>query len=203
MEEQAPNSNQREMPALSVNEEHNSALQKGNHITVESGANVNIPQSIAGQERIVRILYDPVHFKVVKPKKPSEVEQRILRFKAFEPPYNLDEISVTRLEYSSPDFCKLFGRERQKPEGRRNYYGLAVLFAHEIRGINAEVEHTPDYTSENYNPAHSDIHLGFILEKDKPVTAQQQLMMDRLAQVARVYKDEDITADVWNSGELI
>ena len=205
---QAQRFSETEVPALSHTDGKPVSLDTDNNgegVMTESDQEKDIPFDIDDSERIVRTLYDPIHFRILKAKKPSDVQQHILKFKAYEPPVNLDEVSVTRLEYSSADFCKVFGRSKESPDPakRRKYYGLGVILVREIKAAKAKIKYTANYTDENYNPAHSDIYFGIVREKDKPVSGELQLMMDQLTDITRVYKDNDISADVWNSGDLM
>ncbi|WP_143100696.1 hypothetical protein [Spirosoma endophyticum] len=166
-------------------------INKDNY--TESG--ILIPNIVADSERIVRTVYAPIHLK----KKVNE-----LRYQAFSSPVDMDEISVTRLEYSNADFCKQSGKENEKPDKRRTYFGLAVLLASEVREVSRSLDMQGDviYSPIDSNIAHADIKLGFTPIKDQQLTGEQILLMETLADQARLFPDNDMDSNAWTSGEL-
>ena len=155
-----------------------------------------IPDTIDDTERIVRTVYEPVHL---------HKKTRELKFKAFESPVGMDEMSVTRLEYSSVDFCKQFGKANEIPDKRRNYYGLAVLLVSQIRAIVVEEKNYRGdvvYSPIDENESHADIKLGWSIEMGKEYTGEQQYMMDTLVEKAKMYPDNNKEAEVWDGPEL-
>ena len=65
----------------------------------------NIPQLIANDEKIVRSIFSPINLN----------KNQTLKFNAFRPPANSDEISVNRLNYTTPSFCKALSKKMANP----------------------------------------------------------------------------------------
>ena len=148
-----------------------------------------IPIYIENSERIVRILYFPKH--VYK-------NEKSVKWGAFRSPAGKDEVSVIRLDYCSPEFCKNQGKEHQNPEQKRSYFGLAVLIAKEIREVEAEVIYTP----EGNHIYHADIKVGFIYELGKEPPAKIKYKVETMAQTARIYKDPNPDSNIWEGLHL-
>lgn len=83
----------------------------------------DIPKTIYNLEKIARVLFFPGMMTKNKEN---------IRSNAFRTLPNIDEVSVIRLDYYIPDFCKKQDKKIQKPERDRSYFGLAVLNALEI-----------------------------------------------------------------------
>lgn len=151
----------------------------------------SIPATFENTERMVRVLYFPKYVKK---------DEKSIRSNAFRTPAGIDEVSVIRLEYSSPDFCKSHGKNNEKPKEERTYFGLSVLKVDEIRSCGADIKFTPDLS---YNPAHSDITIGYTPIKDVQLPAEFQFKVDELARKARLYKDPDVSQSTWIGNELL
>ena len=149
-----------------------------------------IPKTFDVNERIVRVLYFP---KLVTK------DGKSIRALAFKSPKEIDEVSVIRLEYSSADFCKVHGKKHEVPSYDRAYFGLAVIKVDEIKSCNADIAYTPDLP---YNPAHSDIKIGFVCERGQELPAEYTRIVNHLAKKARLYKDPDISTNIWNGEDL-
>lgn len=146
----------------------------------------SINPDISNTERILRILLHPKH-----------VNSKGIRPSAFRTPPGKDEISVTRLDYSTPDFCKKYGK-RKLENNRSKFLGFAILKASEIRDFLAEVIYSPKLD----NLAHGDIKIGFIPEKGEELPSEYQFIVKKLATTARRYDDIDVSQKKW-TGEFL
>ncbi|HLG35774.1 MAG TPA: hypothetical protein VI757_12905 [Bacteroidia bacterium] len=139
---------------------------------------MSIPSAIANPERLVRIIYKE---KI----KPND----------FRPKPNTDEVSILRLEYTIPDFCKKHGKENEKPEDKRIYHGLAVIRAEEVRKVGADVVSAPLQNLE----MHGNIKIGCIAIPHEQLPQPYNFMTQRMAQAARFYKDPSPEKEKWES----
>jgi hypothetical protein len=149
-----------------------------------------IPNTFDSSERIVRVLYFP---KLVTK------DGKSIRALAFKSPKELDEVSVIRLEYSNPNFCKTHGKKHQVPSDDRAYFGLAVIKVDEIKASNADIVYSPDLPD---NPAHSDIKIGFVCEKGKELPAEYSYIVGQLTKKARMFQDPDVSTETWDGAVL-
>jgi hypothetical protein len=111
-----------------------------------------IPTTIAVEETTVRIILCPSMLTK---------GEKSIRTNAYKTPSGKDEVSIIRLDYSSEDFCKKHGKNIQKIENNRRYFGFGVLKCEEILSANAEVVGSP----KTKIPAHGDIKIGYIPKK--------------------------------------
>jgi hypothetical protein len=150
---------------------------------------VSIPSKIEDRERIVRVLYFPKNVK----------NDKALRANAFRTPPDKDEVSIIRVDYCSAKFCKEHGKKYEDPDQKRKYFGLAVLTVKEIRGVDADVVHSP----LPGNPAHGDIKIGFCPPKGEQLPAEYQYKVDEMVRMSRVHEDKDPDNDEWTGEELV
>ena len=149
-----------------------------------------IPETISGDERIVRVLQYPSH--ITK-------KDETIKMQAFRTPAGKDEVSVIRQSYSGTVFCKKWGQKIEVPEEGRKYFGLACLLAKEIREQEAEVIYTP----KGNHFYHSDIKIGYIPIKGEPLPSKFSLKVDTLAKTARLYKDPNPPSNDWQGEEVL
>ena len=159
----------------------------------ESGIDSDIPKEISDNERIVRSIFSPIYLNKSKKLRPS----------AFKSPAEKDEVSVNRLEFTNADFCKRISKEIENPEVKKNYFGLAVLHAKEIRDVDAEVVYSPILEPKSkINRFHSDIKIGIVRRKGEQLPAEFQLKVSKLSSLARLYEDTHPNDENWKGPEL-
>jgi hypothetical protein len=156
---------------------------------------VNIPSMVANQEKVVRVVYSPVYTK-----RDQETNEIVLKYQTFRSPPDKDEVSVTRLDYSSPDICKRQGKAYEDKQNKRTYYGLAVLLVKEIRDLEADVIATP---IPGVNEAHADITIGHIPVRGEQLPLDFKYKVETMAEIARLYEDKNPDVDGWDSDELV
>ncbi len=139
---------------------------------------------IDDDERIVRVLFYPKHFK----------KEQICSY-AFRSPSAIDEVSVIRIDFCNENFCKSKGLSMQ--EEINHYYGLGVLSAKQIRSIDANVVYTPVH-----HEYHADIVVGHVFEKGVPAPPAIKFKIDELARMANVYKDSSPSSSDWLDGNV-
>ena len=115
---------------------------------------------------------------------PKHVTSRGIKAGAFRPPAGLDEISVTRIDYSSLDFCRKYGIDKLQTD-KYKYLGFGVLLTGQIRNLEADVVFSPKFD----NFAHADIKIGFIPQKGEPLPSKYIIICNNLAKKARRYDD--------------
>tara|TARA_R110001583_G_scaffold24316_5_gene88800 strand:- start:80 stop:547 length:468 start_codon:yes stop_codon:yes gene_type:complete len=125
-----------------------------------------VPKDISFSERIGRYLFYPSYINSKKEVKPL----------AFKPDPDTEEVSTSRLNFIGLEyFIKLaFSINRRKNDFR----GFAVLTNKEIVDIECNVIYTPNRT----NAFHSDILMGYISVKGKPMDGQLQERARKMAE---------------------
>lgn len=152
----------------------------------------NIPVEIADGECIIRAICSPYHYK-----------NATLLPKAFDPPYERDDVSVMRGEYLSPHTCKEKGKALRNPAVKKEYVGLVVLRAQSIREAGAEV-----VDSRHIYCGHADILHGerfkFPREEpaDSPLRYELRERNKALVEASIVHLDPDPTGVGWNGAPL-
>lgn len=143
-----------------------------------------IPNEVSDEENVVRAIFEP-----------NDIAKKTntLKYIAFRSPPERDEVSVTRLQYSTPTFCKSHAKSINRQGA--NYFGLAVINVLEIRNteINGDVVSTPMES----NPAHADIKIGFIPLKGEQLPSEIRYRLDKLADKARLYPDKNKEISEW------
>lgn len=149
----------------------------------------SIPEVIDDSEKIARGIYSPIN---VNPKNNK------LKSNAFKPPPGLDEISVNRVDHSTPKFCKMIGKKNESVSKNRIFYGLAILLAKEIKSFGADLVYTPIKSPKtDRNIFHSDIKIGYKPERGKPLPAEYQLIVNNLASTSRFFPDTNPSSEDW------
>ncbi|MEX0813714.1 MAG: hypothetical protein WD048_15960 [Chitinophagales bacterium] len=149
----------------------------------KSATKSEIPNHIADIEKIVRVLLFPTQFRK---------SDEILKWQAFRTKAGEDEVSVIRLDYCDENFCKKHGKSIQDPNRKASYYGLGVLFASEIRDLEADVIYTP-----KHHDFHADIKVGYVPTKGEAIPPEIKYKMEEMASKARIYKDSSPDTDLW------
>lgn len=127
-----------------------------------------LPDEIAITETLARCIYSPFHIQKDGRIKPS----------AFRPTYDLDEISVNRLDYAGQPFCMEFGFSESKLD--KVFSGLALVKMQQILQTGADCMASPLPN----NPFHAHIFFGKTLNRGEVVPAFINEMMLRLAESA-------------------
>lgn len=151
-----------------------------------------IPREVADGERIARSIYHPLYFK-------SNDRTKVLPI-AYRPPYDKDEISVDRFDYSDIDSLKKAAVKRANPSCRKNYFGFAVLIAREIREIRpCYLKYSPILNQPNCedNISHADIHIGYTIQKQVKIPSQINYIFEELSSKSMVYDDNNGPQDKW------
>lgn len=154
---------------------------------------IPVPNIIESEEKIVRSIFSPVNV----------TNNNKLRTNAFKSPGGIDEVSVNRLDFTTPHFCKGLSKKNENPKSKRAYFGLALLKAFEIRDSEAEVISSPILDkADNYNPFHSDITVGYVKEKGEQLPAEINYKITLLTNKARFYKDPNPEHTEWSGDDL-
>lgn len=170
-----------------------------------------IPRSIAPAETLIRGIVHPYFY--------SQSKQR-LKPEAFLPPPNKRDVSVLRLSYTNPHFCK------QHCQGLRvgtdgHYVGMAALTADAVAQANAlpqvagavTVEATPldvtlqpmladvPTTADSGLPMHADILYREPVQRGVPNPAAQQAARFLLGKTC-YYADPQPAVSGWEGADL-
>jgi hypothetical protein len=151
-----------------------------------------IPDSIDDNETIVRVIFSPINVRFAADNKKYVLPN------AFRSPAGIDEVSVIRLNHTHINFCKSHGVLNQKPENKRQYFGIATLSVRQIRSVPCDIISTP----KKKNPAHADIKIGFIPQKGEPLPAEFKFKIDELSRMSLLYEDENPTSKSWEGPEI-
>lgn len=154
----------------------------------------NIPTHIDESEKIVRSVFSPINLHKTK---------GILLSNTFRTPPGIDEVSVNRLDYTTPDFCKSESKKNENPSANRSYFGLALLYKSEISNLKCEVLYTPIISpKDKINPYHADIKVGYIPKKGEQLPSEIAFKVNSLTSTARFYKDPSPELENWMGGAL-
>lgn len=154
---------------------------------------MKIPNQITDNERIVRSVFSPINVN----------KKGKLRNNVFQSPPEKDEVSVNRLNFTTPTFCKKLSQQIEQPQHKRTYFGLAVLTAKEIRETEADIVASPIKTDIIDNPFHADIKIGYIKKRGETLPTEFRLKVLEMTKKARFYLDNDLESEEWNGEELV
>jgi hypothetical protein len=154
---------------------------------------ISFPNEIDDDEKIIRAIYSPINLH----KNKSKINNNFYKPRAGE-----DEISVNRLDYTTPVFLKNLAKAFQNIEGGRNYFGFSLLKASEIRENKFRVEFSP-IKEPIENPYHADIKINFTVEKGVPLDSELSHKIKNLTVQSRFYPDPQPDSIEWNGSELI
>lgn len=163
----------------------------------ESEVNLNIPNHFSDSEKITRTIFSPMNVK----------KDDTLRNNSFTTPAEKDEVSVNRLNYTTPNFIKRISKFISNPDKGRSYYGVGVIDVKEIYDSDSDIVYTPNEVTINdvtmENKFHSDIKIGFVKEVGNPLPMKYAYKVEQMVQKARFYKDFNPESDSWESGDLV
>ncbi len=145
--------------------------------------------TFAKDEKIARSIFSPINIS----KKGDKLKPN-----AFKTPAGIDEVSVNRLSFSSPDFCKKISKTIENPEYDRNYFGIAMLYKKEIDNCDCSVVYSPQHG----NNFHADIKIGYIPERGQPLPAEFQKKVKDLSNTARLFKDPNPESLKWEGDPI-
>ncbi|MFN0199961.1 MAG: hypothetical protein ACKVTZ_00485 [Bacteroidia bacterium] len=117
----------------------------------------NIPDFIADEEQLIRILFVPKHINI-------KSDNVTLKTYIFKPPVGSEDISVNRADYTTEDACINQGLQMSRPP-KNTFWGLAYVLVQDIRDLGFEVHYSP----RPHNPAHADIKIGFVVKEGEPL----------------------------------
>lgn len=142
----------------------------------------SIPRIVSDDEKLVRFILSPLHVKNGR-----------LKGNAYNVGKGSDEISVTRLDYSSPEKCKVLAKDMQNPKG--SYCGFGLHYKHEVMECGAvDVRRAPNRN----NPAHANIIACMVRpDDDNDLPAELLLLKDKLVESCRFFMDSDPDNDKW------
>jgi hypothetical protein len=155
---------------------------------------VTLPFVFDNSEKIARSIFSPVNV--------TKTDE--LRANAFGSPPEIDEVSVNRLDYTTPSFCKKLSKKIEQPSHKRTYYGIAILKVNEIEDCDANIVYSPVNLPKdnNVNPFHSDIKVGFRKKRGKELPAEFAFKVKKMAEISRFYKDPDPNTGEWTGAVL-
>lgn len=157
---------------------------------------INIPIIFNNEEKITRTIFSPVNVK----------KDSTLRNNSFTTPAGIDEVSVNRLDFTTPHFVKKISKIIAKPEVDRSYFGIAVINVHEIYQCQSDIVYSPTTintkTISILNPFHSDIKIGYVKEVGRALPVEYSYKINLLIEKARFYKDDNPANELWVGGIL-
>lgn len=142
---------------------------------------------VGDQERIVRFLLSPLHFK----------KDGSLRPNAFNPTKDSDEVSVNRLDVTPIEETKLIAKTMAARNPNNAYFGFA-LHTKQSAILCGVKDVTPDPIEGNI--AHAEIRLGVVRENDE-IPAEMLEIRDNLVERCKLLKDSNPDEEGW-SGEV-
>ncbi len=152
-----------------------------------------VPLNFEDTEKIVRTVYSPYNFD----KKKGSLNPNLFRS-----PFDIDEISVNRLNYTTASFCKKISKENQIV-GERDYFGFAVLLREEITNSKCSIVYSPiKEPKEKINYFHSDIKIGYIPKRGEQYPSEISKKIKDLTKLARFYIDPLPTSNEWIGEDL-
>ena len=153
-----------------------------------------IPSEVSATERLIRFIMSPLHFD----------KKGVLRSNAFNPTFDSNEISVTRLDYSSVEECKRLAhkmdcRDEAGKKGR-SYSGFCLL--NKAIAIACGAKDVVWSPTED-NPAHADILLEEVrVRTDGPIPTKIQMVADGLKEKSIYFKDPDPQRREWTGAPI-
>jgi len=152
-----------------------------------------IPDTIQDDEKLVRIIFSPYHVRFNKKTK----EIKGIKNSAFHSIPEMDEVSVTRIKFSSLDFCKTQAKEMENNAnqngGNKEYQGFAIVKYLDVINANAFVKVTPTIN----NSAHADIYYKFVKKRGEAYPAEINLIIEEIVNKTSFLKDPSPDEERW------
>lgn len=146
-----------------------------------------LAEQIHQNENIARFIFSPIN---VNP------NTNILKANCFKPPTGLDEVSVNRFSFTDEHFLKDLGLKMQQP--KKDFYGLALFTCLTIRENNFDIVYSPiEPPEEPCNKFHSDVKIGYVVEKDTPLPAEISESIRKILKKTTLYKDSNAETATW------
>jgi hypothetical protein len=174
-----------------------------------------VPRKVDSQEIIVRTVKNPNHID----------SKGKLRDNLFMPSVNYKEISVLRLPYTTPNFCKKHSHKILNQERGESFHGLGIIHVETIRSIGERIgildaadvlgspldenddyirEEITVYTTDPGNPAHADIIFNCPPpEPGVPSNPIKKVAREILRNSHIKIDTNTIDIDVWTGDELV
>ncbi len=146
-----------------------------------------IPDTIQNDETLVRIIFSPYHVRVNK--KTGKI--RGIKNSAFHSIPDMDEVSVTRINYSSFDVCKAQAKKMENDS--KEYQGFAVIKYIDVIESGAFVKVTKTID----NPAHADIYYNIIKKRGEAYPAEILLVIESIVSKSTFIEDPSPSEDKW------
>lgn len=167
-------------------------LFKTENDSIEIPKTIEIPEEIKDDEKIARFVFSPIN---VNPKTGK------LKSNCYRPPSGYDEVSVNRVDYTTPNFLKSIALKMQN--SNRNYFGFGIINAKDIRDSNSDIIYTPKHNLLDYNPFHSDIKIGYQVKPGEELPAEISNKIQKMIKATRLYQDKNPESNDWTGNELL
>lgn len=154
---------------------------------------VSLPNRINGDERIIRAVYSPINLH----KNGEKVNNNF-----YKPRAGKDEISVNRLDFTTPTFLKELAKFFENTSQRRSYFGFSLLKASEIEDSGLRTVYSPLKEPIN-NPFHADIKIGYVVERGVQLPSEISHKIKNITEKSRFYSDPNPDSKEWNGDKLI
>ena len=171
--------------------------------------NVNIPSDVDDGEVVLRTIFHPANFKSNKKTLASNFMTPPACPDEDDPSIMSNKLSVTKYVYAGLNFCKAHGRLHSNPDCRRSYYGFAMFVVEGIRKFMVD-ENNPSHADvvsspTEDNPAHANVVLPFNIkfEKGKPKPSEFSSYCKKLADSAKILREEDEEGGILSDRELL
>ncbi|OBQ52888.1 hypothetical protein JJL45_09095 [Tamlana sp. s12] len=154
---------------------------------------ISLPNKISGTESIIRAVYSPINLH----KNGKKLNNSFYKPKAGE-----DEISVNRLDFTTPIFLKKLAKIFENTSERRSYFGFSLLKASEIEDSGLRTVYSP-LAKPVENPYHADIKIDYVVEKGVQLPSEISYKIKNITVKSRFYSDPNPESKEWNGNELI
>ena len=148
----------------------------------------SIPTVVSNEERLVRFILSPFHFTK---------DGKQLRTSAFNPSIGTEEVSVTRLDYSSIERCKELAH-KMFSSGKAQYRGFGLL--NKAIAIECGAKDVVSAPIEE-NLAHANILLG-IVRPNEAIPSEIMYILDNLLDKVVFVRDPNPDSPDWNGDSL-
>jgi hypothetical protein len=152
----------------------------------------SLPINIHGTEAIIRAVYSPINLH----KNGKKVNNSFYKPRAGE-----DEISVNRLDFTTPIFLKELAKFFENTSERRSYFGFSLLKASEIEESELRTVYSP-LTKPVDNPYHADIKIDYVVERGVQPPAEISYKIKNITVKSRFYSDPNPESKEWNGDKL-
>jgi len=146
-----------------------------------------IPNEFHNDEIINRFIYAPINI---------DSKKNSLKTNAFTPPFNSQELSVNRHNYSTVSEMKKIAKKGSNPESSRSFHGFGILTVNQILSTTSQIIYTPILEpSNNRNIFHSDILLGYTLIRGEEKPPELTKKIKDLTKSCKLFIDPNPESD--------